>query len=326
MAVRSTASSARRARPRSRSSCCGFSAPAGSRRDSLDVIETIAPLIPDAADRSSRSCPRSSTSRCGSSACRGCRRADDGVADAARAVELIAGDVEDAWFFQTGTACPISPPPNADEDDDDGRRASIDEDRLETIAEAELDPEWSDGAPPQVTRVPFPVDGYPEDPRSSSTGRTSASRSSSPATGCRARAPCCSASTRCGSRRTAGATATRPSRSIEPPRGASVGRSLRGRRARAELQVHHLLWILSRLDEVMPVVHARFGGATMDAEVRRRHGRGGEPFVLGGNPLLAIHARGGEAAVDRLDRSADRLVERGGRADAARARHRAGDR
>ena len=28
-------------------------------------------------------------------------------------------------------------------------------------------------------------------------------------------------------------------------------------------QVHHLLWILSKLDEVLPVVHARFAGATM---------------------------------------------------------------
>ena len=66
-------------------------------------------------------------------------------------------------------------------------------------------------------------------------------------------------------------------------------------------QVHHLLWVLSRLDEVIPVVHARFGGASMAQKyggLLGEAGDGGEPFVLGGNPLLAIHAEGGEPAVD----------------------------
>ncbi len=61
-----------------------------------------------------------------------------------------------------------------------------------------------------------------------------------------------------------------------------------------EEQVHHLLWVVSKLDEVVPVVHARFGGATMVQKL----GDEEEPFVLGGNPLLRVFAGGGERAVD----------------------------
>jgi hypothetical protein len=63
-------------------------------------------------------------------------------------------------------------------------------------------------------------------------------------------------------------------------------------------QVHHLLWILSKLDEVVPIVRARFGGASMAQKYGGLIGEAREPFVLGGNPLIAIHAQGGEAAVD----------------------------
>jgi hypothetical protein len=63
-------------------------------------------------------------------------------------------------------------------------------------------------------------------------------------------------------------------------------------------QIHHLLWILSRLDEVVPILWARFGGASMAQKYGGLLGESGEPFVLGGNPLIAIHAQGGERAVD----------------------------
>jgi hypothetical protein len=66
----------------------------------------------------------------------------------------------------------------------------------------------------------------------------------------------------------------------------------------AEEQVHHLLWILTKLDEVIPIVHARFAGATMAQKYAGLMGDESEPFVLGGNPLLAVYARGGESAVD----------------------------
>lgn len=60
-------------------------------------------------------------------------------------------------------------------------------------------------------------------------------------------------------------------------------------------QVHHLLWIVSKLDEVLPVVHARFGGASM---AQKLGDEAPEPFVLGGNPLLRVFAEGGQRAVD----------------------------
>ena len=63
-------------------------------------------------------------------------------------------------------------------------------------------------------------------------------------------------------------------------------------------QVHHLLWIVTKLHEVTPVVHARFAGATMAQKYGGLMGDTSEPFVLGGNPLNAVHARGGESGVD----------------------------
>ena len=60
-----------------------------------------------------------------------------------------------------------------------------------------------------------------------------------------------------------------------------------------EEQVHHLLWIVSKLDEVIPVVHARFGGASLLQKLDDD-----TPFVLGGNPVLRIFAEGGEGAVE----------------------------
>jgi len=66
----------------------------------------------------------------------------------------------------------------------------------------------------------------------------------------------------------------------------------------AEEQVHHLLWVIAKLHEVVPVLHARFGGATMAQKYGGLLGDTSEPFVLGGNPLIAVYARGGDGAVD----------------------------
>lgn len=65
------------------------------------------------------------------------------------------------------------------------------------------------------------------------------------------------------------------------------------------LQVHHLLWILTKLDQVVPIVHARFAGATPAQKYAELVDEPGEPFVLGGNPLLAVYAEAGEQGVDR---------------------------
>src|SRR5690349_7798262 len=64
---------------------------------------------------------------------------EEGVATQ-RALLAEAGEVDEAWFFQTGTGLPA-----ADED-----------------AEDDEDIGWSNGPPPQISGVPFPVDGYPD--------------------------------------------------------------------------------------------------------------------------------------------------------------------
>jgi hypothetical protein len=66
----------------------------------------------------------------------------------------------------------------------------------------------------------------------------------------------------------------------------------------ADELVHHLLWVVSKLAEITPVVYARFVGATMAQKYAVIMGDSREPFVLGGNPLLAVYAASGEAGVD----------------------------
>ena len=67
---------------------------------------------------------------------------------------------------------------------------------------------------------------------------------------------------------------------------------------RPEELVHHLLWIVAKLDEVVPVLHARFAPATMEQKYGAMEDDPPTPFVLGGNPLLQIYRAGGEAGVD----------------------------
>ncbi|MFT3696302.1 MAG: hypothetical protein QM831_24390 [Kofleriaceae bacterium] len=62
----------------------------------------------------------------------------------------------------------------------------------------------------------------------------------------------------------------------------------------AEELVHHLMWIVARLDEVIPVLHARF----VPASLAQKHSEVEDLFVLGGNPLLRVYRDGGESAVD----------------------------
>ncbi len=64
--------------------------------------------------------------------------------------------------------------------------------------------------------------------------------------------------------------------------------------------VHHLLWIVSKLDEVVPVLHARFAPATMAQKYQGLDDEDllAEPFVLGGNPLIDIYQLGGDAGVE----------------------------
>jgi hypothetical protein len=61
--------------------------------------------------------------------------------------------------------------------------------------------------------------------------------------------------------------------------------------------VRHTLWLAERINDVVPVVHASFQGAEMSWKYRGLTGDDSEPFVLGGNPLLAVHGEYGEAGV-----------------------------
>jgi hypothetical protein len=61
--------------------------------------------------------------------------------------------------------------------------------------------------------------------------------------------------------------------------------------------VHHTMWLAARIHEALPVRHASFQGAEMTWKYRGITGDDSEPFILGGNPLLAVHRLGGESAV-----------------------------
>jgi hypothetical protein len=62
--------------------------------------------------------------------------------------------------------------------------------------------------------------------------------------------------------------------------------------------VGHLLWVLGQIHEVLPLLAARFSGASMAQKYDGLLGESRDAFVLGGNPLRAAHRAGGEAAVD----------------------------
>lgn len=187
--------------------------------------------------------------------------------------------IEEAWFFQTGTSLPaVSEDPDDDDDDDD-------------------DAAWSHGEPPQRSEVGFPVDGYPailDELDWEDFGLTLklagpwTPGESTVLLGFHAMwlAPYG------GRYRNAAVTIDQRHHAAHlwVDRFAVLSSN--------EQQVHHLLWIASKLHEVTPIVHARFGGATMAQKYGGLLGDTSEDFVLGGNPLLAVHAAGGEAGVD----------------------------
>ena len=212
-----------------------------------------------------------------------------------------ARGVEEAWFFQTGTALPTAGGEEDDEDEDDDDDDDEDEEDEEDEEEDD-DGEhvaWSHGPPQQQFTVPFPVDGYPAILGGSDLEDFGiAFKLAGPFT---------------------------PGESTVllgfhalwlAPYGAERYRNTSvtiDRRHHAALlwvdrfsvpsapeeQVGHLLWVIAKLHEVTPVLHARFGGATMAQKYGRVVGDTSEPFVLGGNPLLAIYRAGRAAGVDR---------------------------
>ena len=242
--------------------------------------------------------------------------------------------IEEAWFFQTGTSLPSEDDEDDDEEalpsramtasdeitktmqielwpvdqreqiiggelgDDDEEDADLDDDLEDASGDIDDgDALWTQGPPPQVSSTRFPVDGYPailDELDWEDFGIAfKLAGSYTPGEGTVLLgfhtlwlAPYA------GRYRNAAVTfdRTRHAAHLWVDRFAvpcSPGD-----------QVHHLLWVVSKLDEVIPVVHARFGGASMAQKYAPLADEVPEPFVLGGNPLLRVYAEGGQRAVD----------------------------
>ncbi|MBS1120826.1 MAG: hypothetical protein H6Q90_3054 [Deltaproteobacteria bacterium] len=61
-------------------------------------------------------------------------------------------------------------------------------------------------------------------------------------------------------------------------------------------QVHFLLWIVARINDVLPIMWARFDVIDDAVKARASGEAGGEPFILAGNPFAERFARHGEEA------------------------------
>lgn len=202
----------------------------------------------------------------------------DALAEQQRAVEATGErGVCHVWFLQVGTSLP-----DIDADDE------IDED---------TDAAWSHGPPPQVDDVRFPLDGYPDildelDPQDFGLAL-------------KLRGPVLAGQE--------SVLAAFHALWLAPYGGRFRNGAVTFDRAHdaahfwvdqleAQLtpaeQVHHLMWVVARLDEVLPIVHARFAEASMTQKFSGLVGTGGQPFVLGGNPLLHAYVDDGDAAVD----------------------------
>ncbi|CAN5909330.1 hypothetical protein BH11MYX3_BH11MYX3_14110 [soil metagenome] len=222
------------------------------------------------------------------------------------------GAIEAAWFFQTGTAMPTVGDGDQDDDDDDddsdpdaewedtevtGTKGILVQDLAEGAGTEAVDASWSHGPPPMATAAPFPVDGYPaiideldwQDfgiafklagdwlPGESTVLLGFHALWLAPYGG-RYRNAAVTVDTR---HHSAHLWVDRFAVPCSPAD-----------------QVHHLMWVLGKIHEVMPILHARFSGATMAQKYGGLMGETAEPFVLGGNPLIAVHAQGGERGVD----------------------------
>ena len=221
---------------------------------------------------------------------------------AQRAALDAVDDVAAAWFFQTGTSLPDDEDEGDDEDDDDDDDdddGSGDDDDDDEDDDSDGDPEddeegeqhvaWSHGPPQLAASVGFPVDGYPailDDLDWDDFGlavKLAGPFTVGEDTILRAFHALWLAPYG-GRHRNAAVTVDRAHHA------AHLWVDRFAVPVEAGVQVHHLLWIATQLDAVLPVVHARFAGATMAQKYGGLMGDASEPFVLGGNPLLAVPA------------------------------------
>jgi hypothetical protein len=171
----------------------------------------------------------------------------------------------------------------ADDDVDDDAANDADDDADDDGAETA---EWSAGPPPEVTQVRFPVDGYPAilDEHDWQDFGIAVKFAGPVLPG------------------QPGVLFGFHSMWLAPYGGRFRNTAVTFDRAhnaahfwvdrfaiptKATQQVHHLLWVIAKLDEVIPVVHARFAEASMSQKYGGLTGETSEAFVLGGNPLLA---------------------------------------
>jgi len=211
--------------------------------------------------------------------------AGDEVAAQQRLVASAAAfGIEEAWFFQTGTR--LRGAADRDVDDEDDAR-------------------WSHGAPPLAREVRFPVDGYPEileqlDWEDFGIAFKLEGEAAPGEDTLLQELHTLWLAPYAGRFRSAGVTIDRAHHA------AHLWVDRFAVPSSAEEQVHHLLWIVSKLDEVIPVLHARIVGATLTQKYGGLTGDTTAPFVLGGNPVRALHAEGGEEAIDRwLERQSE---------------------
>jgi len=191
-------------------------------------------------------------------------------------------------------------PPEDDDDDDDPGESS----ELDISADVVLESHWRNGVPPLEHAVPFPLERYPEiidDYDWESFGI--ALKLAGPALA--------------GEESVINAffalwlSVYQDERSddFEPFQRADVVHDRRHRSAlmwverfnvpaTAPEQVHFLMWVMARINEVLPVSWARFDSVDDAVKSRAVGGLGSpeEPFILAGNPLADRFRRHGEEA------------------------------
>ena len=199
-------------------------------------------------------------------------------------------------LYAAPDAPPAPPPPEADEDD-----ADEDEDDLDLTLDVQLESHWRNGAPPFEHSVSFPIERYPEiiDEYDWESFGIAIKLGGTPMLGEESVINAFFA---------LWLSVYQDERAddFEPFQRADVVHDRRHRSAlmwverfavpaTAADQVHFLLWIAARLDEILPIAWARFD--TVDDTLKAvATGDDGEhdPFVLAGNPFADRFRRSGE--------------------------------
>jgi len=193
------------------------------------------------------------------------------------------------------------PAPPAGDDDDDDDTSELQEE-LELASDVTLESHWRNGAPPLEHTVGFPIERYPEiidDYDWESFGIAIKLSGQSLA----------------GEESVINAffalwlSVYQDERvdEFEPFQRADVVHDRKHRSAlmwverfsvpaTAPDQVHFLLWIVARINDILPVAWARFDSVDDAVKSRAAGGSADEPFILAGNPLADRFRRHGEEA------------------------------